>query len=289
MPVPAARRRRHRGPDHTLLPSLAGIVDQATAKDPGHVMVRVTGPIQPEVELGFRSLDEGSHPFDVLAGFEAPDDWTMFGLRTTGRAHHLDHPGSGTRRVAGTFIVDRLGREASVLRFDDDIVERPGPAVGTIPDLCRRVLGVSTDPAPATTASLWIAIWLDRLIDRWAQPHRRDELTSWAQVAILHPAVHAPSPTDLLAVGDPASLGTIARAHAAATSWHDLRHAEESVPLPDGPLAPDIARWMDDGFFARWTIGAFPPLATTAIEVRGLLGGELGGQLVQAIVAILEE
>ena len=289
MPVPAARRRRHRGPDHTLLPSLAGIVDQATAQDPGHVMVRVTGPIQPEVELGFRSLDEGSHPFDVLAGFEAPEDWAVFGLRTTGRAHQLDDPGASTRRVAGTFLVDRLGREASVLRFDDDIVERPGPAVGTIPDLCRRVLGVPTAAAPASTASLWIAIWLDRLIDRWAQPHRRGELTSWAQVAILHPAVRAPAPPDLVTVGDPASLATVARRHAAATTWHELRHAPDSLPLPDGPLAPDIARWMDDGFFARWTIGAFPPLPGTAVEVRDLLGGELGGHLVQAIVAILQE
>src|SRR5204863_124162 len=135
--------------------SLAGIVDQATADDPGHVMVRVTGPVHPEVELGFRPLDPDSHPFDVLAGFEAPDDWTVFGLRTTGRARHLDAP------------------------------QAPPPRVG-------------------------------------------------------------------------------------------------------GPLPPHVARWMDDGFFARWTLGAFPPLMTTALEVRRLLGDELGGQLVEAMIAILE-
>ena len=92
MSAPTTRRRRHRGPDHTFLPSLAGIVDQATADDPGHVMVRVTSPIHPEVDLGLRSLDPGSHPFDVLAGFEAPDDWAVFGLRTTGRARHARPP-----------------------------------------------------------------------------------------------------------------------------------------------------------------------------------------------------
>ena len=288
MPAPSARRRRHRGPGHTLLPSLAALVDQATADDPGHVMVRVAGPIHPEVELGFRPLDAGSHPFEVLAGFEAPDDWSAVGLRTTGRARHLEDPEAPPRRVAGTFLVDRLGREASVLRFDDDVVEPPGPAEGTIPDLCRRVLGVPTAPAPASTASLWTAMWLDRVIERWGQPHRRCELVSWAQVAILHPAVHAPSPPDLLTVADPASLASVARAHAAATTWHDLRHAGESLPLPDGPLPPDVARWMDDGFFARWTIGAFPPLLTSAFEVRGLLGDELGGQLMQAMVGILD-
>ena len=132
-------------------------------------------------------------------------------------------------------------------------------------------------------------MWLDRLIDRWGQPHRRrDLLSSWAQVAILHPAVHAPSPPDLLAVADPASLAAVARRHAAATTWHDLRHAPDPLPLPDGPLPADIARWMDDGFFARWTIGAFPPLHATATTLRDRFGAPLGPQLLEAVLAILE-
>ena len=191
MSAPTTRRRRHRGPDHTFLPSLAGIVDQATADDPDHVMVRVTGPIHPEVELGLRSLDPGSHPFDVLAGFEAPDDWAVFGLRTTGRARHLDDP-TAAAAPGGEHVPRRSPRPRGVgaaLRRRRRS-SHPGPAEGTIPDLCRRVLGLPTAPAPRTTAALWAAMWLDRLIDRWGQPHRRrDLLSSWAQVAILHPAV----------------------------------------------------------------------------------------------------
>lgn len=289
MSVPAARRRRRRGPDHTFLPALAGIVDQSTVDDPGHVMVRATRPLHPEVELGFRSLDPGSHPFDVVAGFEAPEDWVVFGLRTSGRARHVGDPSTTLRRVASTFLVDRRGREASVLRFDDEVLEPPGPAHGTVPDLCRRVLGMPTAPAPRTTAALWIAVWLDRLVDRWAQADRRgDLLSSWGQVAAIHPAVQAPSPADLRLVADPASLVSTARSHAAATTWHDLRQAPHPLPLPDGPLPGDIAGWMDDGFFARWTIGSFPPLHATVTELRDRFGAPLGSQLVSSVVAILE-
>ena len=287
MSAPTARRRRHRGPDHTFLPSLAGIVDQATADDPGHVMVRVTGPIHPEVELGFRSLDPGSHPFDVVAGFEAPEDWTVFGLRTTGRAHHLDDPSAPPRRVASTFLVDRLGREASVLRFDDEVLEPPGPAQGTIPDLCRRVLGMPTAPAPRTTARP-VDRDVARSTDRsWASRRQRAQHLGTASPSSIRPSTHRRRPT-CSAVADPASLASIARRHADATTWHDLRHAPHPLPLPDGPLPADIARWMDDGFFARWTIGAFPPLPATVMTLRDRFGTPLGPQLLESVLAILE-
>jgi hypothetical protein len=283
-------RRRHRGPDHTFLPALAGIVDQATADQPGHVAIRVSGPIHPEVELGLLPLQPGVHPFDELAGTTAPEEWTVFGLRTTGRAHHLDAPGRSPSPVSSTFVVDRHGREASVLRLGEELVDEPGHAEGTIPDLCRRVLGVPTDPAPSTTETLWSTIWVDRILERWSQPdRRRDLLTSFAQLAILHPSVHAPSPPDVLALADPASLARVARQHAAAHPWGIVREGRDAFRLPDGPLDPALARWMDDGFFARWTIGAYPPLGRSALELRGLLGEPLGSQLLEALVLLLEK
>jgi hypothetical protein len=44
---------------------------------------------------------------------------------------------------------------------------------------------------------------------------------------------------------------------------------------------------MDDGFFARWTIGALPPANETASELRKLLGEPLGRQLLDTAVALL--
>jgi hypothetical protein len=45
---------------------------------------------------------------------------------------------------------------------------------------------------------------------------------------------------------------------------------------------------MDDGFFARWTLGSYPPLAPAALDVKGRLGPELGRQLMEALVQLLE-
>jgi hypothetical protein len=288
MPTPVARRRRHRGPDHRFLPALAGFIDHATLDSPGHVMVRVEGPVRPDVNLGLLPLDEGTHPFAELAGQHAPDDWTVFGLRVTGMARRLDDPAAEPQRTSSVFLLDRRGGEASLLRQGDDVTEPSQPAVGTIPDLCRRVLRLPTAPPPPTTALLWAATWVDRIVDRWGQPHRRQDLTTFAQLAILHPAVHEPSPPDVLAVADPPSLARVARPHAAATTWERLRFAADPLPLPDGPLDPWIAAWMDDGFFARWTIGAFPPLAPTVLSLRHQLGPSLGRQLMEAMVLLLE-
>jgi hypothetical protein len=289
MPAPTVRRRRHRGPDHTFLPALAAIVDQATNGGSGHVLVRVEGPHRPDVNLGLKPLDDGVHPFDELAGFEAPPEWTVFGLRTTGTARQLDRPGSAPQRIASTFVVDRDGREAGVLRFDDEVIDNPGRATGTIPDTCRRIMGVPTDPPPGTPALLWATIWVHRIIERWGQPDRRRELpSSFSQLAILHPSVHRPSPPGVITAADTASLAGVAREDAAATTWGQLRLADEPLPLPDGGLSPEIARWMDDGFFARWALGAYPHLATAAVAAKDLLGPALGPQLLDALARLLE-
>ena len=97
-----------------------------------------------------------------------------------------------------------------------------------------------------------------------------------------------PTTADLCNAPDPASLAHVARRHAAATTWEQLRLADEPLPLPDGPLSPWIARWMDDGFFARWVLGAYPHIATRAFEVKDLLGPPLGPRLMEALVRLLE-
>src|SRR5688572_10753664 len=114
--TPARRRPRRRGPTHGFLAALAGIVDHATVDDPGHVLVHVEGPVHPDVNVGFQRLEVGVHPFEALAGFTAPPSWTAFGVRARGRAHHLAEPEPTPQRVTATFVVDRTGAEASVLR-----------------------------------------------------------------------------------------------------------------------------------------------------------------------------
>jgi hypothetical protein len=286
--TPSRHRPRRRGPTHGFLGALAGIVDHATVDDPGHVLVHVEGPVHPDVNVAFKRLEPGVHPFEAVAGFTAPPSWTAFGVRARGRAHHLDQPDAEPERVTATFVVDRIGAEASVLRRGERVEEPPGPATGTIPDLARRVLHLPTDPAPASTAFLWTALWLDRILEQWAQPHRRRDVTSgWGHLAVLHPAIHAPAPPDVLAFGEPAALISVARSHAASANWSDLRRSPVPLALPDGALPRSIATWMDDGFFARWAIGAFPSIATMTTDLRHLLGDPLGRQLLETTVALL--
>ena len=74
---------------------------------------------------------------------------------------------------------------------------------------------------------------------------------------------------------------------AMANSWEQLRRSPVPLPLPGGALDRSVATWMDDGFFARWAIGAFPSAATMAGDLRELLGDPMGRQLLETTVALL--
>lgn len=267
------------------LAEVARVVDDTCSGEHGHVLVHLADATDEHVDLGVRPLPRDRHPFSEVAGFEAPSEWWAFGMRVRGRARHLDRPGGVRWRTAVTYLLARDGAEVSLQRTGPRTEQIPGPAVGTIPDLCRRVLGLPTDPPPPTTALLWTCVWLDRVLDTFGQPERRRELTSsWAAVAALHPAAEgAPG-------GVPSTVEALVEAahqHAEANPWAELRQRSEPLPLPHGALPPDVAAWMDDGFFARWAIGAFPPLPTLADDLSALLGPDLGPQLRRCTLALL--
>ena len=271
-----------------LLSAIASLIDQGSLDEPGHVLIHLEGPTHPDVTFGLTSIDRDVHPFTVLAGFTAPATWQAVGVRARGRARRLEEPAGAPTPTAVTFLVNRLGEEASLLRLDGTVTEVDTPAEGTIPDLCRRVLGLATPPPPAAPGALWAAIWLDRVLERWGQPHRRRDLVSgWGQIAVLHPAVTDPTEVDLRALAEPPALVAVAAAQAAALPWAELRRHAHLVALPAGRLPPDVALWMDDGFFARWTLGAYPPVTTMAGDLAQLLGAPLGSQLMEVTAALI--
>jgi hypothetical protein len=270
-PTTTSHRRLHPVPSSRRIDAIARLVDEGTVDDPHHVLVHVIDEGD-DVLLGLKPLDPGTHPFEELAGFTAPEEWSMFGLRVQGTARHLDGSGPPPERTSTTFLVSRDGEERSILRAAGRPEQLAGPARGTIPDLCRRVLGLGTEPAPPTSAPLWTVAWLDRVIEAWGDPQRRRQIAScWAQVAMLHPAVRSAPGHDLLALGDPAELVGLARAHTAAWSWERLRAEPDALHLPDGHLRASITSWMDDGFYARWALGAFPDPSTLAHDLVRLL------------------
>jgi hypothetical protein len=286
----SSHRRLHGRPDAPPeLSAIAALVDELAIEEPGHLLVHVLHEPGPDVALGTKALDGATHPFVALAGFSAPAEWSAFGLRVRGRARLLDQPQRPPQATRTTFLVDRRGREASLLRQGDTTTELPGPAEGTIPDLCRRVLGLPTDPPPApTTRALWITMWLDRILAAWSDPGRRREVTAgWCSLAALHPALdgHGASPSS---TAGPAELIALARAHTERWSWAQLRAEPGTVLLPDGALPLDITSWMDDGFYARWALGAFPRAEDLVADVLSLLPEPLRTQLRATLVELLQ-
>lgn len=285
MPAPSsARRRRARPPRHRPLEAVARVIDAVPEDDPCHLAVYVAEPgdgAADDVELGLRPLPPGHHPFTELAGLQAPPSWSMFGLRVHGTGHHLQE--SRSERATTTFLVARTGEEITLLRMGGAVAEVPEAAQGTLPDLCRRVLGLPTAPAPASTGLVHALAWLDAVLERWGDPSQRRHLSrSFAAVAACHPAVAGgEAPTT------PEALVAVAREHTAAWPWSRLRAAPDALPLPGGSLPPATAAWMDDGFFARWALGAFPDTVALATDVTALLGGEVGPLVRQVLVAAL--
>jgi hypothetical protein len=281
-----SHRRLHPGPPHRRIDAIARLVDEGTVDEPGHVLVHVVDD-DDDLLLGIKPLDVGIHPFDELAGFTAPEDWSMFGLRLRGTARYVDRD-RPPERTSTTFVVDRDGEDRSILRTAHRAEPLPGPAEGTIPDLCRRVLDLPTGPPPPTTAVLWTVAWLDRVVEAWGDPARRRQVAScWAQVAVLHPAVRPSPDHDLLILDQPAELVALAQAHTAAWPWARLRREPDALRLPDGHLPVRITSWMDDGFYARWALGAFPEPTTLAHDLTGLLEPDLRRPFLDALDGVL--
>ena len=284
----SSHRRLHPPPSSSRrVDAVAHLVDEGTIDDPDHLILHVVDEGH-ELLLGVKPLATTTHPFVELAGCTAPVEWSMFGLRVHGTARYLDGD-QPAERSSTTFVVDRDGAECSVLRTDRRSTVLPGPACGTIPDLCRRVLGLPTEPAPPTTAPLWTVAWLDGVIEAWGDPERRHQLSSsWADVAALHPAVRSAPGGAIRDLDDPGRLVAVAGAHATAWSWARLREDPDALPLPDGHLPPEITRWMDDGFYARWALGAFPSPAALAHDISGLFDADVRTPFLAALAGVLD-
>lgn len=277
------RPARPRGQAEEHLRTVAHLIDEATRGEEHHVAAHalVEGG---DVVLGLLPLEPGSHPFTALAGTTAPEEWEVFGVRVQGTARPLD--GGSEQQSTTTFVVDRSSAEWSVMRTDGDLTDLPGPAVGTIPDLCRRVLGLATDPPPPSTALVFALVWVDRAVDAWGDPVLRHLADSWPGLAALHPAVDGID--DPASLAEPAVLVDAARHQAATWPWSRLRAEPDALLLPEGSrLPPEVTAWMDDGFFARWAIGAFPPAPDLVHDLAGLVAPEVRPPLLEALTSIL--
>lgn len=239
---------------------------------PHRLVTLEADPADPDtVLLGQRPLPEADHPLDHLLGFTAPPGWLAMGLVCFGWAHSvtaLDDGRAGRgaprqrqrRRARVVTLVDRSGNNQATATLDDGTVGDE-PAQGTVSDALHRCLGLPTAPPPAGSAELFAVLWLEALL---AAPRG----ISWADATALHP-----SSAWLASLGRRSGsddLATAGRALAETLDWPALR-AAAGGQSQQTLVAPDLARWMDDGMFARWVLGGHRPVPVLVEELESTL------------------
>ena len=273
------------------LPRLASALDDA-AEDAGWgsrpSLIRVTAwpsaPVNEGFDLGIRPLDDGRSVVEALTGFTAPPEWMAIGVVTEGNARHLVDPGTERRRVRCVHLVDRTGTSASVVRLQGDNATVFGPVDehgrGRIDDVCRRALGLSTDPPERTTIELWALVWLDRVLRARADDDGNGPPPRWSDIAGHHPAV-AILRNDDEEWGDEAADNVVRLGSLLADvhSWPVLRAACAAGEWPVDDIPAEAAEWLDDGSFSRWVTGGYPPIEQVAGAVNELLPPSLRRRL----------
>jgi hypothetical protein len=198
------------------------------------------------------------HPAHTLMGFVAPDGWDAIGALCYGWAGSVGpvRPSQqpDRRRVRVATVVDRHGRVASRLTDSDGARDDSPPAEGVVLECLQRAIGVPTRPAPASTAELFAALWLEAVAARGAL---RGQPLAWAAAAALHPGAAMVGAGERPAV-TPDRLIDLAAELSEILPWSEVRWLAVSTGWLEHVASPTVAAWMDDGMFARTALHAHP-------------------------------
>ena len=146
-------------------------------------------------------------------------------------------------------VLTRGGRSITIVRTGGQ-VRTFGPSdtiqTGRVPDSCRRILGLPTEPPATTMLEFVVASWLEVVLRRaLIEP----DLT-WPLAVSLHPAAAT--------IGSDPSAAEVARATAdlaASLDWERFRTVIATIGgFPFDDDAEATAAWMDTGMFSRWAL-----------------------------------
>jgi hypothetical protein len=275
-----------------LLDTLADLAGALGRPGPA-VLVRVSRAIEPATagDRGLlRPIELGpDDPVAAVVGMSLPAgvDAVAFAADAATRSAADERPGDRGRLI---HLVATSGLSVTLLPGPDG--RRIGPTTdvqaGRVPEVCRRLLGLGTAPPPdagiATVTHLWLGkvarlaavepglgwgavlaahpfveFLEDAVDDRSDDPWGDDDLPSFATV--VHDAASGLTP---------ATVVSWSSRCAEQWSWSRLRRrvAADHPALIGHALTGPQSAWMDDGMFARWTMGELPPPAA-ALEVIG--------------------
>lgn len=223
--------------------------------------------IGPAIALAIVEVEPGEHvdiavnplpaddPIGALYGFTAPDKWLAFGVATNATAHC---EGAGSNRVRIVYLLDRSGRAVHAAR-GIDLHDDANAAIGRVPDICRRVLGLPTSPPTSDPWQFWNLDWLDRILALRLAADIGAPPPSWNEVSAL-------------------------RRHRRSSEapWAILRR-ECAAGLLDVGLAPELAEWMDDGMFEREVLARSLDGPGIVADLHELLPVSLMGKIIAAL------
>jgi len=161
---------------------------------------------------------------------------------------------------------DRDGGSLALFRDEASSSAQSLSAVaGTLLDAALRSLGEATPQCLSPTVWFPDGVFIHRvsaMLARRGGPCDRRRL-SWDSLSLLYPLNGTGEPTA------PSFTRRLRHRFQASNTWSSLRHGAAELPaeapaiLPG--LTPPVARWLDDGAFARWVLSRVPD-AASALE-----------------------
>jgi hypothetical protein len=235
----------------SFLESLADSLCSTVAEKGEGLLVHI-GAEADGASVGVLPLDDRA-PTDLLLGATAPLEWLVLGVATLGTARSLDSK-SSLGRAAVVVLAARDGRVVGCLRHDGRVITE-APATGYTLDCLRLALGLPTPPPEVPPAHVYAVLSLERLAG------------GGGHAAVLE---LLKSTEDLVRWLD----------------WDRVRRLTVAVAGDELGLTAEDANWLDNGAFARWVTGAFPPLPDLIAAVqrrRGAAGAELCTQFLRRL------
>jgi hypothetical protein len=204
-------------------------------------------------------------------GVTLASTWAAAAVVATGRAHMTDPssepPAALIPGLAGGLtlacVVSRRDRVGWRMRLPDGSLFQPVPEAGFMLDMLRRALQMATPAPPASTAVLLLAGWVGAICatGRGGALSRLD----WGEALRLHPALADGDPLD------PARAEAAIRTPRSDGEWETMRLLVAAGLGGPGLPDPEVARWMDEGMFARWALSSLPAVSELVDETRPFL------------------
>jgi hypothetical protein len=246
--------------------------------------VQIVGRPRDGELVQFLGLDD----MDVM-GWLAPPHCDALGIVATATVTRFDGPIEPPvpiplGRTPGARFACVVGRDALMgwsMRLPDGSELNEAPKEGRMLDCLRRCLELPTPPPPEGPGSIQSVLWLAAIVEEGSQANRR---LGWREVLRLHPVASGITETpDVEVTGQ--NLPELVRLSSSIWTWERLRRDTLINHWAADVVSDDVARWMDDGMFARWILAELPAADELLTRVRQYVAPSTARRIAHAVRA----